>query len=315
MNTPRKIVLAGGTGFLGQVLGEWFAAKGWPVVVFTRHPGNQERAREVRWDGLTLGPWVQELENAEAVINLSGRSVNCRYGRRNRQEIMNSRVIPTRLLGHAIAGCSNPPKVWLNASTATIYKNTRNAGWDEQGEIDATPEAKDAFSIDVAVAWEQAFHNAVTPGTRKVVLRTAMVLGQAKNSVFPTLRKLARARLGGTMASGTQFVSWIHHADFCRAVDWVIEHEEFSGPVNLVAPRALTNREMMQHVREAGGMSWGLPAPLWLLEIGAFFMRTETELIIKSRRAVPRRLLDSGFEFRFADFAGAIRDLEQGRPR
>jgi hypothetical protein len=235
--------------------------------------------------------------------------VYCRYHARHRKLIIISRVDSTRVLGEAMAGCARPPRVWLNASTATIYKHTYGPAWDERGEIGATPEAKDAFSVEVARAWERTFTEARTPGTRKVALRTAMVLGPDHNSVLPVLLRLARLGLGGTMSGGGQFVSWIHEEDFCRAVEWLLVRDDLSGPVNLAAPTPLPNRDMMREVRGVCGVPFGLPAPLWLLELGAFFLRTETELILKSRRVVPGRLLASGFQFCFQDFRAAIEDL------
>lgn len=310
MNNQR-IILAGGSGFLGQLLARWFSERQYEVIVLTRRPRERSGiAREVRWDGRTLGAWTSELEGALAVINLAGRSVNCRYHARNRREILDSRIESTRVLGEAIARCARPPRIWLNSSTATIYRHSFDRAMDEAGEIAATPEAKDAFSVEVAVAWEKAFVETITPDTRKVALRTAMVLGAGENSVFPTLRRLVRFGLGGKMASGRQYISWVHGEDFCRAIEWLIEHEEFSGIVNVASRNPLPNAEMMRVLRCVVGMPIGLPAPLWLLEIGTFLLRTETELVIKSRRVVPARLLASGFQFRFPEFEQAVAELE-----
>jgi uncharacterized protein (TIGR01777 family) len=309
MNTKR-IIIAGGSGFLGQLLARHFAARGWEVVVLTRRLHEQGgAAREVVWDGRSPGDWTRELEGADAVINLAGRSVDCRYHARNRREIMQSRLEPTRALGEAMAQCAQPPRVWLNASTATIYRHTFGPAWDESGEIGAAPEAKDAFSIEVATAWEREFNAAPTPRTRKVALRSAMVLGHGRNSVFPVLRRMARLGLGGRMGSGRQFVSWVHHEDFCCAVEFVLDHDEITGVVNLAAPNPLPNAEMMRLFREVCGAPFGLPATEWMLELGAFLLRTETELIIKSRRVVPGRLLAAGFQFRFPELRGALVNL------
>lgn len=307
---PRHIILAGGSGFLGQILREHFLKQGYEVVVLTRSPRETKgNCRECFWDGRTPGEWTRELDGAEVLINLAGRSVDCRYHARNRRLMMDSRVDSTRVLGEAIAQCANPPKVWLNSSTATIYKHTLGPAWDENGETGATPEAQDAFSIEVAFAWERELNAARTPRTRKVALRTGMVFGHGTNSVFPVLCRLARFGLGGRMASGKQYVSWIHEADLRRAIDWVIEREGFQGPVNVAAPNPMTNAEMMAAVRELCGVPFGLPAAAWMLEAGAFFLRTETELIIKSRRVVPGRLLSDGFEFRFSELRPALEDL------
>ena len=306
----QRIVLAGGSGFLGQVLADWFAARGADVVILTRTPREGGRVREVSWDALTLGQWQREIEGAEAVINLAGRTVNCRYNAENRQLIVDSRVDSTRVLGSAINLCGRPPRVWLNSSTATIYKHTYGKPNDEAtGQIEATPEAKDEFSVEVAVAWERALDASRTPGTRKVALRSAMVLGSGKNSVFPMLRRLTRLGLGGRMGNGRQFVSWIHESDFCRAIEWLLAQEEFTGPVNLAAPNPVPNSELMRTLRKVCGMPLGLPATRWMLEIGALFLGTETELIIKSRRVVPGRLLAAGFEFEFPHLRPALENL------
>lgn len=307
----KKLVLPGGSGFLGKLLARWFDGLGWDVLILARRVNPQPPVgRAAVWDGRTLGRWTEELEEADAVVNLAGRSVNCRYHARNRRGMMDSRIQSTAILGEAIARCRRPPRVWLNLSTATIYKHSFDRPMDEAtGEIGATPAAKDAFSVEVAIAWERAFDAAQTPGTRKVALRTAMVLGREPGSVFQVLRRLARLGLGGAMGDGRQYMSWIHEIDFCRAVAWLIDHEDVAGPVNLAAPNPLPNRDVMRLFRQICGMPIGLPASHWMLEIGAFFLRTETELIIKSRRVVPARLLEQGFAFQFPHLEDALRDL------
>ncbi|HTH46452.1 MAG TPA: TIGR01777 family oxidoreductase [Candidatus Limnocylindria bacterium] len=304
----RRIILAGGSGFLGQLLARRFMAQGDDVVVLTRQPQDGRAAREVAWDGATFGPWAAELEGAAVVINLAGRSVDCRYHARNRRLIWDSRVNSTRVLGEAIARCVQPPRVWLNSSTATIYRHSLDRPMDEAGEIGATPEAKDAFSVEVARAWERAFDEAPTPATRKVALRTAMVLSAA-GGVFPVLRRLTRLGLGGALAGGGQYVSWLHEDDFFRAIEWLLVREDLRGPVNLAAPEPVPNRELMRCLREVCGVPFGLPATRWMLELGALLLRTETELILKSRRVVPGRLLDHGFDFRHPHLAVALREL------
>jgi uncharacterized protein len=334
---PNRIVLAGGSGVLGRLLARVLAAQGYDITILTRFPGkvgtprcgvrsaqkqNNTRAarfagcadpalaaRNIAWDARTLGPWRQELEGTAAVINLTGRSVNCRYNAANRRAILESRVLSTRVLGEAIAGCAQPPPTWLNASTATIYKHSFDRPMDESGEIAADKDAKDEFSVEVAQAWEKALAEAPTPATRKIPLRMSMVFATAQGSVFPVLRRLVRLGLGGSMAGGRQFVAWIHQEDFCRAVAWILEHPELRGPINVVAPNPLPNREMMAVFRKVCGAPFGLPAARWMLEIGAFFMRTETELIIKSRRAMPGQLAASGFQFQFPTFQSALEDL------
>ncbi|HET7625835.1 MAG TPA: TIGR01777 family oxidoreductase [Verrucomicrobiae bacterium] len=311
MNSKR-IILAGGSGFLGTALARRFRARGNEVAVLTRSPRNRpDGAKEIFWDAKTSGNWMKILDGADAVINLTGRSVNCRYNARNRREILDSRVDSTRILGEAISRSGNPPRVWLNASTATIYKHSLDKPMDEtSGVIGAAREAKDEFSVEVACAWEKAFNEAQVPATRKVTLRMTMVLGEAKNSVFPVMRRLVKCGLGGKMGSGRQLVSWIHEEDFCRAIEWILDHDDFSGVVNLAAPNPVTNREMMKIFRRVFGAPFGLPATSWMLEIGAFLLRTETELMIKSRNVVPKRLLDGGFEFRFPKMEDAVREIE-----
>lgn len=306
----RRIILAGGSGFLGNALARTFISRGDEVIILTRSPGERtDGAREVFWDAQNPGDWASLVDGAEVVINLTGKSVDCRYTEKNRRLIIESRVNSTRAVGEAIARCAKPPRVWLNASSATLYKHTFDRAADENGETGATPEAKDEFSIEVIRQWEQAFNEALTPKTRKVAMRITIVFGIG-GGIFPVFRRLARFGLAGKMGSGKQFVSWIHEEDFCRAVEWIIAHEELTGPVNLAAPNPLTNAEMMRALRKTCGAPFGLPATEWMLEIGAFFLRTETELILKSRRVVPGRLLASGFQFHFADFENALRDLE-----
>jgi uncharacterized protein (TIGR01777 family) len=304
----RRIILAGGRGVLGQLLARKFIEGGDDIVVLTRRLRAGGSGREVEWDGQTLGHWTDELETATAVINLAGRSVDCRYHARNRRLILESRVNSTRVLGEAIARCQSPPRVWLNSSTATIYRHTFGAAWDESGQIGATPEAKDAFSVEVAETWEKAFAAAAVPLTRKVVLRTAMVLSRS-GGVFPVLRRLVRLGLGGRMGHGRQFVSWIHEMDFVRAIDWLIGRDDFNGIVNVASPAPLPNADMMRRLRQALHRPVGLPAFRWMLELGAVMLRTETELIIKSRRVVPGRLLAAGFSFPHPTFDSALEEL------
>jgi uncharacterized protein len=309
----KKIVIAGGSGFLGRALSTYFQRRNYAITILTRFPKAVNPAiRETDWDARNLGNWTDELEGAVAVINLAGRSVNCRYHERNRKLILESRIDTTRLIGQAIAKCKAPPPVWLNSSTATIYKHTFGPAWDESGEICATPEANDQFSIEVATAWERTFNEAKTTATRKVAMRTAMVLGRNTNSVFPMLRRLTRLGLGGKMGDGRQFVSWIHQDDFCRAIQWLLTNDALSGPVNVAAPNPVTNAEMMKIFRDVCGMPVGLPAANWMLEIGAFFLRTETELILKSRRVIPRRLTESGFTFGYPLLRAALEELKGG---
>jgi uncharacterized protein (TIGR01777 family) len=311
-----RIILAGGSGFLGQALATYFQKRGFDVVVLGRSARQAGlTGRQVIWDARTPGPWQSELDGAAAVVNLTGKSVNCRYNKRNREQILGSRVDSTRVVGQAIARCAQPPKVWLNASTATVYRHTFENAWDEMGETEASAEAKDQFSVEVAWAWEKALNESPTPCTRKIALRMAMVLGLGKNSVFPMLRRLTRFGLGGKMGNGRQYVSWIHEIDFCRAIEWLTDHQALQGAINITAPNPVSNAEMMKLLRQVCRVPIGLPAADWMLEIGAFFLRTETELIIKSRRVVPGHLLRSGFEFQFPTILKAFEILNaRGKP-
>jgi uncharacterized protein (TIGR01777 family) len=305
----KRIILAGGSGFLGQSLAKEFLRQNYEVIVLTRSPRvRNDAATEIYWDAKSLGDWTKWIDGTEAVVNLTGKSVDCRCNEANRKAIIASRVDSTRVLGEAIAKCKQPPRVWLNSSSATIYKHTFDTQMDESGETGAMPEAHDEFSIEVIRKWERALDEAQTPATRKVALRITMVFGK-DGGVFPVLRRLTRFCLGGKMGSGKQFVSWIHVDDFLRAVEWLIARGDLIGAINLAAPNPLPNRDMMRLMREAGGVPFGLPATEWMLEVGAVFLRTETELILKSRRVVPGKLLVSGFQFQFPDLRGALKNL------
>ncbi len=307
---PRRIILAGGSGFLGQALARHFHVAGWEAVVLSRGPCAGRAAREVAWDAQSPGEWARELDGAAAVVNLAGRTVDCRATKANRRLILESRVDSTRALGQAIARCAKPPPVWLNSSSATLYRHTLGPAWDESGaDFSPTPAVHDAFSIEVIHAWERALEEAPLPHTRKIALRTTLALGRARNSVFPVMCRLARLGLGGRMGNGAQYVSWIHERDFVRAVAFLIERKDIAGPVNLAAPHPVPNHEFMRAFRELVGARFGLPASEWMLELGAFVMRTETELILKSRRVVPGTLLEAGFEFAFPTLPGALANL------
>ena len=309
-----KIVMPGGSGQVGTLLARRFVAEGHDVVVLSRTPRSAPW-RVVAWDAESLGEWMAEFEGADAIVNLTGRSVNCRYTAANRREIMDSRIDSTRIVGQAITRAKRPPRVWLQMSTATIYAHRFDAPNDEATGIlgGLEPDAPDTwrFSIDVAKCWEEAANEAVVPETRKVLLRSAMVMSPDRGGVFDTLRGLTRYGLGGTIGSGRQFMSWIHEQDFVRAIQWLIEHDELSGPVNLASPNPLPQAEFMQSLRAACGARIGLPATRWMLEVGTFLMRTESELILKSRRVIPGRMLQSGFRFDCPDWPAAAVELCQ----
>jgi len=308
-----KIVIPGGTGQVGHVLARSFVAAGHEVVVLSRRAEVAPGWRVVVWDGATVGDWAREIDGAEVVVNLAGRSVDCRYTEENRRQILSSRVDSTRALGEAIARAAKPPRVWLQSSTATIYAHRYDApndeatGLFESREKDYRPDW--SFSVGVAKAWEEAALAARAPATRKVLLRSAMIMSPDRGGIFDVLLKLVRLGLGGTAGSGRQYVSWIHDRDFVRAIFRLIEDESFEGPVNLAAPGPLSYAEFMRALRKAWGMPIGLPATRWMLEIGAFFMGSETELVLKSRRVVPGRLLEAGFAFDFPRWPETAADL------
>jgi uncharacterized protein len=307
-----KIVIPGGAGQVGTILARSFGGDGHDVVVLSRG-GGKSPARVVLWDAATIGPWAAEIDGADVVVNLAGHNVNCRYTTKNRRLINDSRVNSTRVVGQAIAAAARPPRVWLQASTATIYAHSYNRANDEAtGTLGGDePSAPDSwrFSIDVAKAWEQAATEMKAPRTRLVLMRSAMTMSPDPGGVFDVLLGLVRRGLGGKAGDGRQYVSWIHERDFIRAVYWLIEHEDLDGPINLASPNPVPNAEFMRTLREAWGAPIGLPAAKWMLEVGAFFLRTETELVLKSRRVVPGRLLESGFKFEFPGWRDAAADL------
>ncbi len=320
---PARVVLLGGSGQVGRLLARHFYASGTDVSVVARTTFSAPW-RVVAWDGAHSGPWIDELEGADVVINLAGRSVNCRYHRWNRREILESRVHSTRLLGQEIQSLVAAPALWLNASTATIYRHSFDREMDEEtGELggrekDVPDEWR--FSTDVARSWEEAFFSANTPSTRKIALRSAMTMSPDRGGIFDELLRLVRLGLGGKAGTGQQYVSWIHEHDFARAVDFLIENKNIQGVVNVASPHPLPNVEFMSRLRKAWGIGLGLSSSRWMLEAGAFLLRTETELILKSRRVVPGRLLKYGFRFDFPNWAEASKDLvekwrSQNQPR
>lgn len=300
-----NILIAGGGGFLGQVLDRHFSNQGHSVVILTR--GRKAPAvwsPSERWDGRSVGPWAAMLEDTDVLINLSGRSVDCRYTPANRREIFSSRLDSTRVLGEAVAACARPPKLWINASSATIYRDAEDRAMDE-----ATGELGSGFSVEVCRQWEESFFDAPIPDSvRRVALRTSIVLGRDGGAMVP-LRNLARLGLGGRQGPGRQYVSWLHEADFAGIVEHVIADETLAGTINATAPTPLPNRDFMRAIRAACGVPLGIPTPKWLLAMGAVLIQTETELVLKSRRVVPGRLLDSGYRFQFSEVGDALADL------
>ena len=307
-----RIVIPGGSGQVGHILARYFHARGHAVTVFSRSP-RPASWRVVGWDGRTAGDWIADLEQSDVCINLAGRSVDCRYTEGNRRAIIDSRMESTRLLNEVVASLAHAPRLWVNASTATIYRHALDRAMSEaDGELGGNePGAPDTwnFSIDVAKGWEEAFFSTPTPRTRKVAIRSAMTFSADRGGVFDVFLSLVRHGLGGRQGPGTQFVSWMHEADFVRAIDLLIAREEFDGVVNLAAPNPLPNGDFMRALRDAWGIQAGLPTSRWMIEIGAWVMRTESELVLKNRRVVPGRLLDAGFQFLFPEWPGAVRDL------
>jgi uncharacterized protein len=307
-----RIVIPGGTGQVGTVLARAFSRDGHEVVVLSRRP-QPAPWRVVQWDGRTVGAWASELEGADVVINLAGRSVNCRYTPANRAAIRESRVSSTQVVGEALRACVTPPPVWLQASTATIYAHRFDAANDERtgfiGGTEAGVPASWRFSIEVAKAWEKAATDTATPRTRLVLMRTSMLMSPDPGGIFATLLRLVRWRLGGPVAGGRQFVSWVHEQDFVRAVYWLIEHSELRWAVNVTSPTPLPYSDFMRAIRAAAHVRVGLPATRWMLAIGAWLVRTEPELVLKSRRVAPGRLIESGFRFDFPEWAAAAEEL------
>jgi len=292
-----KIVIPGGTGQVGTLLARKFRADGHEAVVLNRSQRD----------------WPAAIDGADVVINLAGRSVNCRYNKKNRDEILDSRISSVRTVGQAIRDAKRPPAVWLQASTATLYAHRYDAPNDENSGVigGSEPGAPETwrFSIDVVKAWEKALDEEATPGTRKVKLRMAMVMNPDAGSTFRILLNLVRLGLGGTVGDGRQYVSWIHEIDLVRAVYWIIDREHLEDAVNLAAPEPLPHREFMAVLRRAWGVPFGLSGTKWMLEIAAVLHRTESELILKSRRVVPERLLEDGFYFQYPEWPDAAREL------
>lgn len=310
-------MIPGGSGHVGAILIRHFQAAGDEVVVLSRSRRMREDVSSRVWDGETLGPWAEEIDGADVVINLAGRSVDCRYNSQNLADMMKSRIDSTRVVGQAIAQAAKPPRLWLQASTATIYAHTLGPANDEvKGKIgvaeDATPLTWQA-SVAIAKAWELELDNAPTPTTRKVAMRSAMTMSVDKGSVFDVLSTLTRRGLGGRLGGGHQYVSWLHELDFARAVDFLIAREDLSGPINLCSPYPLPQAEFMKILRRALGVPFGLPATSWMVEIGTWLMRTESELVLKSRRVFPLHLLHAGFKFEYPEWEAAARELVSRR--
>jgi len=301
----KKVVLAGGSGYLGSVLARYFGKRANEVVILSRRQqAAQGNVRTVIWDAKHVDEnWVRELDGADLLINLTGKNVNCRYTPENKKEILDSRLDATRVLGEAIGQVARPPRVWIQSASATIYRHAEDRPMDE-----ATGEIGEGFSVEVCKAWEKLFWEQQTPATRKLVLRVGIVLGM-RDGAFPRMINLVRAGLGGQQGNGRQYISWIHEDDVAAIMHWLYEHAHLQGTFNATAPTPVHNAAFMRTLREVSGVKLGLPSPAWLLELGARFIGTETELILKSRWVMPSRLLGAGYTFKYPELADALKSI------
>lgn len=299
----KKLIIVAGTGFLGEVLTNHFKDKFEEIIILTRGESKTNKnIKYVNWNAKTLSGWETALENADVLINLAGKSVDCRYTEKNKKEILLSRIQSTKILNQAVLNCKNPPKHWLNSSTSTIYRFSLDKQMDEMdGEIG------NDFSMNVAQSWEKSFFKMETPNTLKTALRTSIVLGKNGGAFIP-MKTLAQIGFGGKQGKGNQFISWIHEEDFVNAVDCIIQ-KEMTGVVNIVAPEPIRNVEFMKKLQKAVSFPFGIPINTFLLKIGSFIIRTETELVLKSRNVIPKRLLENGFQFKFENIETAFQNL------
>jgi uncharacterized protein (TIGR01777 family) len=299
----NKLIIAAGTGLLGHVLTNHFRDKFEEIVILTRGESKTNgNIKYANWNAKTFSGWETELENADVLINLTGKSVDCRYTEKNKKEILLSRIQSTKILNKAVLHCKNPPKHWLNSSTSTIYRFSLDKQMDEiDGEIG------NDFSINVAISWEKSFFKTETPNTLKTALRTSIVLGKNGGAFIP-LKTLAKLGFGGKQGKGNQYISWIHEKDFANAVEFIIQ-KQMTGVLNIVSPQPISNADFMEKLRKAIRMPFGIPMNSFLLKIGSFFIRTETELVLKSRNVIPKRLLEDGFTFKFENLDNAFQNL------
>lgn len=304
-----RVVLAGGSGFLGRALAEEFVREGREVVVLTRRPSNKTRAgvREVEWDGQNVcASWARELEGAAAVVNLTGRSVDCRHTSANRREILESRVNSVEAIGRAVRACAEPPSVLVQAGSLAIYGDAGRRVCDEHAPAGL------GFPAGVCLRWESAFDSLELPSTRKVFLRIGFVLGR-DGGALPTLASLARLYLGGAAGDGHQYISWLHVRDFCRLVLWCVERQDAAGVFNATGPAPVTNAEFMCELRCALKRPWSPRTPAWLVRLGALLLGTEAELALTGRRCIPDRLVEMNFKFLYTNLESALADLLQPR--
>lgn len=300
----KKIILAGGSGFLGEVLIQQLDDICDAFIVLSRGASKTEgKIKYVHWDGCNPGTWQQELESAEAIINLSGKNVNCRYTQKNKEQIFSSRENSTYILGKTIEQLKHPPAVWINCASATIYRHSETEAMTEE-----KAEYGEGFSVEVCKRWEKSFYAFNFAHTRMVCLRIGMVLGNG-GGVFPVLKRLTKLGLGGRMGSGKQMVSWMDEDDFAGMVRWAILTKEVTGTYNCSSPFPITNKEFSNALKQKLNAIMGLPTPEWLLHIGAFFIRTEPELVLKSRYVIPHKATAQGFVFNYPHFHQCLQHL------
>lgn len=300
----RKLILAGGSGFLGKALSDYFQSSFDDIVILSRKPPlTSGKIRYVVWDGINQGAWVKELNGAELIINLSGRSINCRFNETNKKEILESRIQSTRVIGEAIQSLTHPPKVWINFSASAFYQNAKNGPHDEYSQEEGS-----GFMNEVCKQWEQTFNSFQLKHTRQIIVRISMVLGKS-GGVLPTLLPLVKFGLGGSAGSGAQMVSWIHLDDLCKLIEWLYMHPETNGVYHAASPNPVSNKVMMSAMRKAFGMPIGIPAPSAAVKLGAFLIGKEASLVLDSVNIIPRKALSGGFTFQFPFISDSFKNL------
>jgi uncharacterized protein (TIGR01777 family) len=318
----KKIIIAGGSGFIGEEMIRYFGKENTIIILTRKIPDSTNNRNQytnltpvelantkfAQWDGKTIGGWVDELDAADLLVNMAGKSVNCRYTKKNKQEIIDSRIDTTNILGEAIRILSKPPKLWINASSATIYRHAEDKPQDE-----FTGEIKDDFSVRVCKQWEETFYQQQTPHTRKIALRMAITLGSG--GVMIPYFNLLKFGLGGKQGSGNQMYSWVHIEDSCRMIEYLYEHEELVGTFNCSSPYPVTNKLFMETLRKATHTTIGLPAFEWMLKLGAIVIGTETELVLKSRWVIPSKIQQAGFEFKYPLLKDALEQVIASTPK
>ena len=318
----KKIIIAGGTGFIGEELSKYFGKEN-DIIILSRKINHTKTNRNnysviskddlqyiqyLQWDGKTIGEWGKSFEDADIIINLAGKTVNCRYNEKNKQEIFDSRTNATKIIGEAIRNCTIPPKLWINASSATIYRHAEDRPQDEY-----TGEFLNDFSVQVCQLWEKTFYEQRTPFTRKIALRMAITLG-AGGVMIPYFN-LLKFGLGGYQGSGKQMYSWVHIEDTCRLIEWIYEHKEMEGIYNCSSPHPVSNKNFMDTLRRITNTKLGLPAYKWMMKFGAALIGTEAELVLKSRWVVPTKILETGFTFKYPLLEEALKEIINKVPR